>query len=156
MRNLARIGTALGAVAVLATATAGVASAAPSGFTVDVHHSSGALATALSGSLSWSTSSKTVTIGGTSLFVKAGECITVTATGYQGSTKVTDPYAFPGSNQKACADQGVDVTGSIGTHGLTAKVPGGVEHVVIRLTDYDHQIGHYANCYRTASVCQYG
>ncbi|MEV4150562.1 hypothetical protein AB0J40_43400 [Amycolatopsis sp. NPDC049691] len=156
MRNLVRIAAALGTAAAMASATAGVASAAPSGFTVNVNHSSGTLATALSGSLSWSTSLKTVTIGDTSLFVKAGECITVTATGYQGSTKVTAPYEFPGSGQKACADQGVNVTGSIGTHGLTATVPGGVEHVVIRLTDFDHQISHYANCYRTASVCQYG
>lgn len=155
MRNLARIGTALGAAAVVATATAAVASAAPAGYTINVHHSSGALATALSGSLSWSTSLKTVTFTG-NLFVKAGECVTVTAVGYQGAAKVTGTYEFPGSDQKACALDGVNVTEPIGSHGLTATVPGGVDHVVIRLTDYDHEISHYANCYQNASVCQYG
>jgi hypothetical protein len=142
-------------MAAVATATAGAASAAPSGYTVNVHHSSGALATSLSGNLSWSTSLKTVTFTGT-VFVKAGECVTVTAVGYQGSAKVTGTYAYPSPGHKACALDGVNVTESIGTHSLTATVPGGIDHVVIRLTDYDHDISHYANCYQNASVCQYG
>src|SRR5689334_21813763 len=105
MRNLVRIAATLGTAAALASATAGAASAAPAGYTINVHHSSGALATALSGSLSWSTSLKTVTFTGT-LFVKAGECVTVTAVGYQGAAKVTGTYEFPGSDQKACALDG--------------------------------------------------
>lgn len=155
MRTIARIGTALGAAAIVATATAGVASAAPAGYTINVNHSTGALATSLSGDLGWSSSLKTVTFTGT-LFVKAGECITITAVGYQGSTAVTDPFVYPSPGHKACADQGVNVSGSIGSHGLTAKVPGGVQRVLIRLTDVDHEIGHYANCFQNASVCQKG
>ncbi len=61
MRTIARIGAALGITAVVATATAGVASAAPAGYQVDVDHSTGGLATSTWGDLSWSTSLRTVT-----------------------------------------------------------------------------------------------
>lgn len=138
-------------MAAVAMVTAGVASAAPPSFTVNVNHSSGALATAVNGKLAWSTSLKTVTLSDTELFIKAGECVTLTARGYQGSTAVTPSFLF----SRTCA-LGSNVTLPLENISLTASVPGGVEHVIIRLNDEDHDIHRYANCYRNASSCQQG
>lgn len=150
MRNLARIGATLGVMAVVATATAGVASAAPPGFKVDVNHSTGALATSTWGDLSWSSSLRTVTIANRGVFMRAGECYSLSITGFQGATKVTE--AFTDSD---CATEGVNETWNWPfSLSLTATVPGGIDHVIIRLTDTGHDIKHYNNCYQSASVCQ--
>ncbi|MFB9687448.1 hypothetical protein [Amycolatopsis plumensis] len=141
----------LGLTAAAVTATAGVASAAPPGFTVNLNHSSGVPATAVSGKLAWSTSLKTVTVTGMTLFIRAGECADLTVAGFQGSTRVTDTALV-----QDCADVGVNETWPFEPFGLTSSVPGWVEHVIVRLTDRNRQIGHYANCYRTASTCAMG
>jgi hypothetical protein len=59
---------------------------------------------------------------------------------------------YPDDDLGLCTHDGIDY----GTLSLTTTVPGGIDHVVIRLTDVNHKISHYANCYRTASTCQQG
>jgi hypothetical protein len=145
MRVLTRIALALGVVAAVAVTTAGVSSAAPAAFTVAVKHSSGTVATSLSGHMRWSTSLKTVTLTDMSLYVRSGEHATMTFGGYQGTTLVTPLFRL--DDQHASTP--------VGGISLTASVPGGVQHVIIRLYDDQHVISEYANCFQAASVCQY-
>lgn len=129
----------------------GVASAAPAGFTVNVNHSTGALATSVSGKLAWSTSHRTVTLSDWGVFIRANECALVTMRGYQGSTPVTAPYQFGD-----CAESTDLPPIWKPPESITTTTPGGVQHVIIRLYDHWHEISHYANCYVTATTCQYG
>jgi hypothetical protein len=153
MRILARIGAALGTAAVVAVATTGVAAAAPSGFTVVVDHSTGGRAMAVTVTLSWSASGRTVTFGNVVHTISAGECASLTFAGFQGSTRVA---TYPEDMGLCPFPDGIDHGIRWGNLSLTTSVPGGIDHVVIRLTDVNHVIGHYANCYRTASTCQKG
>ncbi|MEV6626518.1 hypothetical protein AB0M83_41155 [Amycolatopsis sp. NPDC051106] len=152
MRILARIGAALGTAVVVTVATTGVAAAAPSGFTVVVNHSTGGRAMSATGTMSWSASARTVTFGHVTNVTSADECASLTLTGFQGSTRVA---TFP-DELGLCTHDSMDHGIDYGTLTLTTDVPGGIDHVVIRLTDVNHVISHYANCYRTASTCQQG
>ncbi|MEU8633974.1 hypothetical protein AB0C38_17505 [Amycolatopsis sp. NPDC048633] len=153
MRILARIGAALGIAALVAGATTGVAAAAPPGFTVVVNHSTGGRAMSVTATMSWSASARTVTFGHVTNLISADECANITLTGFQGSTRVA---TYPDDDLGLCTHDGIDHGIDYGTLSLTTTVPGGIDHVVIRLTDVNHKISHYANCYRTASTCQQG
>lgn len=144
MRTFARIGAVLAVVMAVVAGTTGAASAAPSGFTVNLYHSSGTLAMAISGNMSWSTSLRTVTFSNMQLYVRSGEVATVTWNAYQGDTVV---------DSKILSNVGGSTP--IANTSLTSG-PGGVQRVIIRLYDVDHQINRYAHCYQVASVCQYG
>lgn len=144
MRILARVGSMLAVVAAVVGGTGGTASAAPPSFYVNVHHSSGAVAMNISGSLAWSTSLRTVTFSAMQLYLKNFEVATVTWQAYQGNT-VVDSLILSEVQQST----------PIANSSLTSG-PGGIDHVVIRLYDVDHVISEYANCYQNASVCQYG
>lgn len=142
VRIFARIGSMLSVVMVVAAGAVGVASAAPSNFTVNVNHSSGTLAMAISGNLSWSTSLRTVTFSNMQLYVRSGEHATVTWQAYQGDTLVDSLILEDG------------FSGPVVNSSLTSG-PGGIQRVIVRVYDVDHVINEYAHCYQTASVCQY-
>lgn len=143
MSIFTRIASMLAVVVAVAAGFTGVASAAPSNFTVNVYHSSGTLAMAISGNIGWSTSLRTVTFSNMQLYVRSGERATVTFNAYQGDT-VVDWARLDDVRQS------VPVANTSLTSG-----PGGVQRVIIRLYDLDHVINEYAHCYQTASVCQY-
>jgi hypothetical protein len=144
MRSLKRAGLALGAMALLATTTAGTANAAPSSFDVVVKHSSGVIVGRLTGNLAWSSSGRTVMFTNQVLSVKTGECVTANSAGYQGNTVVAGPYTVP----KACYSAPVD------DYSLPSTVVGGIHQVNIQLIDYYHGNKASVACRRTASACQ--
>ncbi|WP_410632722.1 hypothetical protein [Amycolatopsis sp. cmx-4-83] len=61
----------------------------------------------------------------------------------------------PSFTDSGCADSGVNETWTYPNPlSLSTTVPGGIDHVIVRLTDTGHKIMHHANCYQSASVCQ--
>jgi hypothetical protein len=148
MRKFARIGMTLGAMAALAMATTGTASAAPATFSVAAVHSSGAGATStrVLGDLHWSPSLKTVQVSNIVITAKAGECGYAVISGYQGSTKVAPDQI----TTVVCGDFDVsrDIT-------LTATVPGGIGYVHVAVIDRDHPgTEGYGNCHQNESKCR--
>ncbi|MEU4247088.1 hypothetical protein AB0F15_06720 [Amycolatopsis sp. NPDC026612] len=144
---------AAAAAAVLAGAPAAGAApatvAAPSGFDVSVHHASGTLVGRVQGNLSWSTSGRTVIFTNQQLYVRDGECVRGAYAGYQSNTRVTGIPGFetcrPGSTPLP------DLT-------LPTDVPGGIQHVIIDLTDVTHDPNGGArasdDCWKSESVCR--
>lgn len=153
MRRWTRLGTILGISATLAAATIGAADAAPSKFALSVAHGGGTGATAgsLTGSISWSASFKTVTLSNVQLFVKGGECIDLLIAGRQGSKLVTDNKWYPPNDGQYCPS--TDYTWPFPDIALTAKVPGGIDHVNFDIYDYWHKTQGYLNCDRHEATC---
>jgi len=141
MRLFARIGTALIVMTVVAIGTAGVASAEPATFKVDVKHSSGVLATSTWGDISWSTSQRTVTISNSHLFVRSGEKAEVTWTAYQGQTQIGGGYV-----DKRDRVGLPNFTRNYEPFTLTSTVPGGIDRVDISLYDDGHNILRWGFC----------
>ena len=152
MRIFARIGMALTVMAAVAATTTGTASAgATMAYRVDVNHSSGTLATSSWGTLTWSTSGRTVTVTGAHFYVRGGELGHVTWVGYQGSVSVGNTWSDD-LDRRGLTNYTLDYA----PFSLSTDVAGGIDHVIIRVYDVEHQISGYANCYRGASTCQIG
>ncbi|MEU3646174.1 hypothetical protein AB0E59_22530 [Lentzea sp. NPDC034063] len=148
MRIFTRLGVTLLAMAALATTTAGVASAAPTGYAVNVFHSSGVLAASGNGNLAWSTSRRTVTVTTPSLGISAGEWADVELTGHQGNKTVTKPKWAQGDRRNKSS-----AVVQMGTFSLTTTTPGGIEFVRITVRDIDHQIVRTVDCYYYEPYC---
>jgi hypothetical protein len=148
MRLFARIGTALMVMTAVAMGTAGVASAEPATFRVDVKHSTGGLAASTWGDISWSTSQRTVTISNARLFVRGGEKARVTWTAYQGSTQIGGGYVDE-------LDQvgRPNFTRNYDPFHLTSTVPGGIDRVDISLYDDGHIILSWGFCHFSRPSC---
>jgi hypothetical protein len=145
----AAVVTAAAAATVLALApTASAAVEAPAGFDVTVSHASGTLVARLQGNLAWSTSGRTVSFTGQQLFVKADECVHVAYAGYQSNTLVTSFNEF-----NACGPG----SGGFENRSISTDKPGGIQHVIIELTDTTHGApGAKASddCWKSESVCR--
>lgn len=145
MRSAARACAVLGIAAAVATGTAGVAAAAPSGFDVPVYHSSGTLVGRVQGNLTWSTSGRTVSFTSQQLYVRDGECVYLVYAGYQGNTLLV-----ASDKLKACGPG----SGGSPNVSLSTDVPGGIQHVIIELTDVAHGNKASDDCFKTESVCR--
>ncbi len=140
----------------LVAATGTAALAAPASFVAHAVHASGtgAVGAQATGSLSWSSSLKTVTITNVKFYVKGGECGSLAMTGWQGNTAVTSTYLYPADGSDLCVASNTTV--SLGTVSLTAGVAGGVTDVFVGATDQTHKLLGYADCYQSASACEVG
>jgi hypothetical protein len=126
-------------------ATAGTATvAAPSSFDVPLYHSSGTLVARLQGQLAWSTSGRTVSFTGQQLYVRTGECVKLVYAGYQSNTLVaaSDPVDF------------CEASWLLGDRTLSTDKPGGIQHVIIELTDVAHGNKASGDCWKSESLCR--
>ncbi len=140
---------AVAAAAVLAGAPAAGAApatvAAPSGFFVPLWHSTGTEVAEFSGAMSWSTSGRTVSFTDQHLYVKDGECVYIVYAGYQSNTLVAASDKI-----KACGPgNGAWPDGSLAT-----DKPGGIQHVIIELTDVTHGNKASDDCWKSESECR--
>jgi hypothetical protein len=155
-RTVVRTGVALAAAVTTVVSAATAASAAPSTFVARAVHAGGrgAIAAAATGSLSWSTSERTVSFSHLTLFVKANECAYVEFFGYQGSNVVTDIYSLPPGDAH-CAGAN-DETVALPDFALSTSVRGGIESAEILVHDVTHQVDGSTNCNRVRTNCTMG
>ncbi|WP_410643631.1 hypothetical protein [Amycolatopsis sp. lyj-346] len=130
--------TAAAAAAVLTVApTASATVEVPPGFSVQVYHSSGTLVGSLSGDMFWSTSFRTVSFTNQHFYVRTGECMYVVYAGYQNNNLVAKSPKY-----KECGRDGAWASKTIST-----DTPGGVQTVIIELTDVEHGNKASNNCW---------
>jgi hypothetical protein len=139
--------TAAAAAAVLTVAPTASATVEmlPPGFGVDVHHSSGTLVGNLEGDLYWSTSYRTVSFSNQHFYVRPGECMYVVYAGYQNNNLVAKSPKY-----KECGRDGAWAAKSIST-----DTPGGIQTVIIELTDVEHGNKASNNCWYGDLWCTY-
>ncbi|MFJ1767876.1 hypothetical protein ACIOD2_46670 [Amycolatopsis sp. NPDC088138] len=138
---------ATAAAAFLAVApTASATMKFPPGPWVEVYHSSGTLVGRLHGDMNWSASLRTVTFSPQDFYVRAGECVYVVYGGYQNNNLVAKSPKY-----KECGRDGAWSAKSIST-----DTPGGIQTVIIELTDVEHGNKASNNCWYGDLQCTDG
>ncbi|WP_163511357.1 hypothetical protein [Fodinicola acaciae] len=138
--------------ALFGTGTA--AHASPTSFVAKAVHSGGAGATALivTGGLSWS--NRSVTLTNVQVWVAPHECGYVTATGFQGDRMIDDEERPTGSDLYCGYSSAHGLTYGIGNIPLDGSaVSGGITLVWVGALDSTHGATGYADCYRAKSAC---